>query len=179
MGGYDVIQVDIQHGKDVREIRAGELPPITGVLAAPPCTHFARSGARYWKAKDISGITREAVDLVRYTLDLIRQLDKRDTLQFWCMENPVGRMGELVPEIGPVRFKFDPYQFGDGYYKRTWLWGKFVPPLPLFAGAWYDRPTRPTVNWTEAQSGGGEKRAAARSETPMGFAYAFYRANSD
>src|SRR4051812_9912358 len=47
--GYDVRQVDIQRGEDVRLFRF--CGPIRGVLAAPPCTHFARSGARHWKNK--------------------------------------------------------------------------------------------------------------------------------
>ncbi len=48
--GYDVRQVDLQHGDDVRLFEA--LPyPVRGVLAAPPCTDFAGSGARWWEGK--------------------------------------------------------------------------------------------------------------------------------
>jgi hypothetical protein len=43
--GYDVIRVDLEDGQDVRLL---ELPnrPVHGILAAPPCTVFAGSGAR-------------------------------------------------------------------------------------------------------------------------------------
>jgi hypothetical protein len=42
---YDVIQVDLGHGQDVRLM---ELPskPVHGVLAAPPCTVFANSAGK-------------------------------------------------------------------------------------------------------------------------------------
>ena len=48
--GYQVIQVDLEHGIDIRLF---ELPSddIHGILCAPPCTHFAGSGARWWKNK--------------------------------------------------------------------------------------------------------------------------------
>ena len=45
--GYDVRRVDLANGADVRLFQA--LPyPVRGVLAAPPCTEFASSGARWW-----------------------------------------------------------------------------------------------------------------------------------
>ena len=42
--GYHVVQVDLQHGQDVRLLRR-LAEPVHGILAAPPCTHFSRSGA--------------------------------------------------------------------------------------------------------------------------------------
>jgi hypothetical protein len=48
--GYKVIQVDIKHGQDVRLF---EFPgQVHGILAAPPCTHLASSGAR-WASQEI------------------------------------------------------------------------------------------------------------------------------
>ena len=55
--GYDVKIIDPQEwvpsDKGTGDIRL--LPylnePIYGILAAPPCTHFAVSGARWWKKK--------------------------------------------------------------------------------------------------------------------------------
>lgn len=48
--GYEVRQVDLQHGEDVRLLRF-DSKSFHGIIAQPPCTHFARSGARFWKAK--------------------------------------------------------------------------------------------------------------------------------
>jgi hypothetical protein len=48
--GYEVIAVDLARGQDVRLLRhLGR--PVWGILAAPPCTHFARVGARFWEVK--------------------------------------------------------------------------------------------------------------------------------
>ena len=48
---YDVIQIDALTGQDVRLM---ELPakPIHGILAAPPCTMFANSGARWVRTRE-------------------------------------------------------------------------------------------------------------------------------
>jgi hypothetical protein len=48
---YDVVRVDLKHGQDVRLL---ELPdrPVHGILAAPPCTVFANSGARWERTDD-------------------------------------------------------------------------------------------------------------------------------
>ena len=62
--GYNVVQVDIKHGQDVLEIDAqwlldNDLADVHGILAAPPCTDFAGSGAQYWPAKDTDGRTAQ------------------------------------------------------------------------------------------------------------------------
>lgn len=43
--GYDVIMVDLANGKDVR-LLPYPTGRVHGILAAPPCTHFALSGTR-------------------------------------------------------------------------------------------------------------------------------------
>ena len=54
--GYDVIQVDVRDGQDVRLLEV--LPyPVRGILAAPPCTHLAGSGARWWEEKGTEALT--------------------------------------------------------------------------------------------------------------------------
>lgn len=45
--GYNVVQIDLKHGQDVRLL---EFPgEVHGILCAPVCTMFARSGA--WARK--------------------------------------------------------------------------------------------------------------------------------
>ena len=48
--GYDVLRIDLKHGDDVRLL---ELPDrhVHGILAAPPCTVFANSGARWERSE--------------------------------------------------------------------------------------------------------------------------------
>lgn len=44
--GYDVYSIDIKNGMDILELQREDLPEYAyGVLAAPPCTDFASSGA--------------------------------------------------------------------------------------------------------------------------------------
>ena len=59
--GYDVYQVDIKLGLDVLSLEPRDLPfdTVYGILAAPPCTDFAGSGAQYWKIKDEDERTKE------------------------------------------------------------------------------------------------------------------------
>src|SRR5882724_1343843 len=121
---YDVIQVDIQHGSDVYDQSLESLRNVHGVLAAPPCTDFANSGARWFADKDNDGRTEASIALVQRTMYLINQWRPA----WWVLENPVGRIQRLVPEIGECRYRFDPCEFGEPYTKRTCLWGLFELP---------------------------------------------------
>lgn len=115
-------------------------------------------------------------------------------LKFWAMENPVGH---LIKILGEPRFKFQPWQFGDPWTKRTAIWGDFNIPLKTFE-KWedvtqnphlYKRPGRnkPNMIWLH-------KAAKAhipsmrhffapadrdfRAITPQGFARAFFEVNT-
>jgi hypothetical protein len=48
--GYDVRVIDLKTGYDIRLFKAPE-ETVYGILAAPECTQFAGSGARWWEAK--------------------------------------------------------------------------------------------------------------------------------
>lgn len=159
--GYDVVQVDIKHGQDVRLFEA--LPhPVRGVLAAPPCTHLASSGARWWADKGEQALF-EALAVV----DACMRVIAVHRPQWWVLENPVGR---LTKYLGEPRMAFDPADYGDPYTKRTLLWGHFTPPRmrrvePVEGSRMHKLP--PSAN-----------RAALRSVTPTGFARAFFEANA-
>ena len=199
--GYNVIQVDIKLGLNIYDLDYKNLPDIYGILAAVPCTDFSVSGARHWAAKDKDGRTAESIKLAKYTLKIINYLEP----VFWVIENPVGRISKLVPGLGKPWY-FQPCDYGDPYTKKTGLFGRFTPPLPLFIG----KPRRivePISNPRKTDNGyksGGalideyyrsawqikpiegskmpklspsKNRAELRSITPLGFAYAFYEAN--
>jgi len=117
--GYNVIQVDIKHGSDVRTFAFDD--DVYGILAAPPCTEFSSSGAQYWKQKDLDGRTVEALAIVDACLRLV--VSKRKTLKFWALENPVGRLKKW---LGKETFSFNPCDFGDAYTKKTLIWGDKV-----------------------------------------------------
>jgi len=163
--GYEVIRIDLQHGQDVRLMRRLD-EPIRGILAAPPCTHFARSGARHWVAKGEAAILEgmAVVDACLRAVAIYRPA-------WWCLENPVGRIKDY---LGPPAFRFDPCDFGDPYTKRTWLWGVFTPPVPLVCEA-ARRPVEPTLGSKMHRLPGRDRNG--RSKTPAGFAQAFFEAN--
>jgi hypothetical protein len=93
---------------------------------------------------------------------------------FWVIENPVGRIGNYA-NIGKP-FYFQPCDYGDPYTKKTGLWGEFIPPLPLLSGGYY-QPVEPVEGSRMHLLPPSPERAALRSITPLGFAYAFYEAN--
>lgn len=176
--GYEVFQVDIKLGIDILELEPEDMPfeSVYGILAAPPCTDFAGSGAQYWGAKDADGRTEKSLALVRKTLEFVDYYDPK----FWVLENPVGRLPRLIPRLGNPWY-FNPNEFAgwlegeaadrECYTKRTGLWGNFEIPekKPL--------PVSPGGSWIMKLGGKSERTKELRSMTPLGFAYAFYEAN--
>ena len=158
--GYDVRQVDLAHGDDVRLFEA--LPyPLRGVLAAPPCTDFAVSGARWWQGKGQNPLL-ESLALIDACCRII--LVHRP--QWWVIENPVGRLNRW---LGEPSFIFNPSDYGDPYTKKTCLWGRFNAP--------FKTPVVATEGSRMHLLPPSFDRAAKRSETPMGFAKAFFQCN--
>ncbi len=163
--GYHVVRVDLKHGQDVRLFRhLGER--VHGILAAPPCDHFALSGARWWEGKGEPAILEglAIVDACLRAVAIYRP-------EWWALENPVGRLRRW---LGAPAWSFNPCDFGDPYTKRTCLWGHFTPPMPLYA---------PTARLACAPTLGSKmhrmwsRQKAEKSETPKGFARAFFEAN--
>jgi hypothetical protein len=158
--GYDVRRVDIQNGADVRLFQA--LPyPVRGVIAAPPCTDFAASGARWWAGKGEAAL----LDALAVVDACLRVVVAHRPL-WWVLENPVGRLRDY---LGPPRMAFDPADYGDPYTKRTLLWGVFREPAK--------RPVEAVEGSKMHRLPPTPDRAALRSVTPAGFARAFFEAN--
>jgi hypothetical protein len=155
---YDVVRIDLKQGQDVRLI---EFPArhVHGVLAAPPCTVFANSGAR-WKRS-----AREMLEGLS-VVDACCRIILSTRPAWWVLENPAGKLSRY---LGPPTMTFQPNEYGDTYTKRTCLWGSFNPPV------------RELVEATEGSKmhfvSPGPERAAIRSETPAGFSRAFFEAN--
>jgi hypothetical protein len=186
--GYHVMQIDIKKGQDVFEVMAKVMADqvqareegfewrVHGILAAPPCDDFASSGARWWQEKEklpskyrdrgtfeFKNTVEHSVAMVLATLEIVEQLKPA----FWAIENPVGRIRSLVPEIGAPWF-FNPCDFGDPYTKKTAIYGKFNRPK-------ITNPVLP-IEGSKMHRMSSTKKTE-RSETPMGFAYAFFKAN--
>jgi hypothetical protein len=171
--GYYIMQIDIKRGDDVRLLSyPGE---VYGIIAAPPCTHFCSSGARWWKDKGQSALL-EGLEIVDACLRFVAVCNP----VFWALENPVGR---LVHYIGPPAMKFDPWEFGDPYTKKTCLWGKFnIPkrtPCEPISGIAEDGHNNPRKRFPSKMHllPPTADRSTLRSMTPEGFAKAFFEAN--
>ena len=179
--GYNVIRHDLKRGWDIFSdtlpaVIADSLNGVTvhGILAAPPCTDFSNVGAQYWHAKDTTRPDYNSRDIefdsqtemscfMIYTVMYIVELLKP---KFWALENPLGRLRKLVPELGKPKLTFQPYEFGELYSKRTCLWGEFNPNLRR-------NPALPLYgNIIDMH-----RSAERRSVTPRGFTQAFYEAN--
>lgn len=162
---------------------------IDTILLAPPCTDFASSGARWFAAKDADGRTAQSVAIVRECLALVKLCNPR----VWALENPVGRIARLVPELNdaPAKLVFDPCDYAgyaddtdaERYTKRTVIWGKFnadgmetakVRVEPKMVELVRKDGTVTRGSWMWAKLGGkSERTKELRSVTPVGFARAF------
>lgn len=172
--GYYVQQVDLKTGADVRLIPHSKIK-FWGILAAPPCGAFSRSGAQYWPKKDQNGETLMGLSLVDACLRAVALYQPH----FWALENPVGRLKHW---LGEPRLIFNPCDYGDPYTKKTCLWGNFhIPRTDLFTQISTEavEPVRVSTqgSWLQLLGGSSEKTKTLRSTTPLCFAKAFFEAN--
>lgn len=88
------------------------------MIAHPPCTHLAVSGARHFVAKQEDGRQQEAID---FFLALARAPIPRIAI-----ENPVCIMSSVWRKPDQT---IQPWMFGHGKTKATCLWLKGLPHL--------------------------------------------------
>lgn len=172
-----------------------DMDKVYGVLAAPPCTMFSFARTNAKKPRDLT----EGMECVRACLDIIwsikeiQQATGKKTLplKFWALENPYH--GFLPQFLGKPAFTFDPWEFGDGYQKRTALWGHFNEPkknpIPMTKEAKAKAKTNSHIHTLgvkfdylkskdiHPEAFGKFDRQTRRSITPAGFANAFFKAN--
>lgn len=86
------------------------------LIAHPPCTHLAVSGARWFKDKESE--QAEALEFVRLLMDA--------PIPHICIENPVSI---ISTKIRPADQVIQPWMFGHGETKATCLWLKNLPRL--------------------------------------------------
>lgn len=98
---------------DVREILYDEWDL---VIAHPPCTHLAVSGARWFYLKRQE--QEEALEFVRFLMNA--------PIEHICIENPVSIISSRIRKPDQI---IQPWQFGHGETKATCLWTKNLPKL--------------------------------------------------
>jgi len=88
------------------------------MIAHPPCTHLAVSGARYFAEKIKDGRQQEALDFVRLLMNA--------PIEKICIENPVSVISTHIRKPDQI---IQPWMFGHGETKATCLWLKHLPEL--------------------------------------------------
>jgi hypothetical protein len=94
------------------------------VLACPPCTHLASSGARHFAAKRADGRQQQGIDLFMAIVGACQKHAKA-----WAVENPIGIMSRLYRKPDQI---IQPWMFGHPETKATCLWlgGGLMPLVP-------------------------------------------------
>jgi hypothetical protein len=88
------------------------------MIAHPPCTHLAVSGARHFAAKKASGVQDEALAFVQALMDA--------PINCIAIENPISIISSKIRKPDQI---IQPWQFGHGETKSTCLWLKNLPKL--------------------------------------------------
>jgi hypothetical protein len=88
------------------------------MVAFPPCTHLAVSGAKHFKQKQEDGRQKGGIDFFMSVANA--------PIEFIAIENPVGIMSKIYRKPDQI---IHPYYFGDPYSKKTCLWLKNLEPL--------------------------------------------------
>ena len=86
------------------------------MIAHPPCTHLAVSGAAWFKYKEVE--QREALEFVQRLLDA--------PINKIALENPVSVISTRIKKPTQI---IQPWQFGEPFSKKTCLWLKNLKPL--------------------------------------------------
>ena len=179
--GIKCVTVDLQpaiwgHLNRVHIVRDVMAPSVASwnvrfIAAFPPCTHLSSSGARWWQDKGLRALI-EGLEVV----EACREICEASGVPY-MIENPIGRLATCwrPPDYSfhPVHYAgYAPEPEDDEYTKKTCLWtgNGFVMP---------DRkPGHPTLGSKMHRLSPSEDRADQRSETPLGFAYAVFQANT-
>lgn len=88
------------------------------MIAHPPCTHLAVSGARHFPAKRADGRQYAALHFVQMLLDA--------PIPRIALENPISIISSHIRKPDQI---IQPWQFGHGETKATCLWLKGLPKL--------------------------------------------------
>lgn len=109
------IQDDVM---DVLKHDIGQNPRWDMVIAFPPCTHLAVSGARHFAKKKLDGRQNFGIKFFEF----FTRLNTRRV----AIENPVGIMSTIYRKPDQI---IRPFMFGDNSTKGTCLWLKNMPIL--------------------------------------------------
>lgn len=119
--GHDAWSCDILPAEDGGPHIQGDVRQVLGdgwdlMVAHPPCTHLAVSGARHFHRKQVE--QAEALEFVQTLMDA--------PIPRIALENPVSVISSRIRKPDQI---IQPYQFGHPESKKTCLWLKGLNPL--------------------------------------------------
>lgn len=119
--GWDAWSCDLLSSEKPGQHYQGDVRDVLGqdwdlMVAHPPCTHLAVSGARWFKDKVCE--QAEALDFVRLLLTA--------PIPHIALENPVSVISSRIRRPDQI---IQPWMFGHGETKATCLWLKNLPHL--------------------------------------------------
>jgi len=143
------------------------------VLAFPPCTHLAVSGAAHFAAKRADGRQQQGIDF-------FLEFTKLDHVPKVLIENPIGIMSKIYRKPDQI---IQPYQFGEDASKSTCLWLKGLPVLietcrvvgrmvTTPSGKVVERWSNQCSNYGHDKTAPSPDRSRIRSKTYLGIAKA-------
>ena len=123
------------------------------MIAFPPCTHLAVSGARWFAEKIKDGRQKQGID---FFMQLVNA-----PINKIAIENPIGIMSKKYRKPDQI---IQPYFFGDSFQKSTCLWLKNLPKLIptniVDKGDFYISPSgKKLPKWYAESWGNGTKRS--------------------
>ena len=119
--GHNAWSCDLLPAEDGGPHIQGDVRQVLGdgwdlMVAHPPCTHLAVSGARHFHRKQVE--QAEALEFVRTLMDA--------PIPRIALENPVSVISSRIRKPDQI---IQPYQFGHPESKKTCLWLKGLNPL--------------------------------------------------
>jgi site-specific DNA-cytosine methylase len=119
--GHDATSSDLLPAETPGQHHQGDVSEILDLgwdlmIAHPPCTHLAVSGARWWPTKEVE--QAEAIEFVRRLLAA--------PIPRIAIENPIGIISSAIRKPDQI---IQPWQFGHGEVKATCWWLKNLYPL--------------------------------------------------
>ena len=124
------------------------------LIAFPPCTHLAVSGARHFEQKRKDGRQQQGIDFFMQMINA--------PIEKISVENPVGIMSSIHKKPSQI---IQPWQFGHEAQKTTCLWLKNLPNLEhtnvVGKGEFYTTPTgKKMPSWMSDPVGADGKKLA-------------------
>ena len=121
--GFDAMSCDLEPTESPGPHYQGDVFDIINdgwdlMIAHPPCTHLAVSGARHFAKKRADGRQQQGIDFFMALANC--------NIPHYAIENPIGIMSSVYRKPNQI---IQPWQYGHDTTKATCLWLKDLPLL--------------------------------------------------